>query len=331
MSETTDFAAEWKAVEAELDSGVKPEDIKPEVEAEPEAEAAEEPVKPEPQETEPAVAIPENREEQRKTLAALAERLGLHVSEARVEPAERIKWRQEKAAEKAALKAERERFEAERQSHAGLAGKAETAIKLIEDGEVDEALKALFGKGLEDLNKIEIGKLQGRDPRVTRLEKELAKEREEKARIAREAEERSAKEAQARGRQEYVANLSKALSAVAEFKPIADDPELVERVVQLQEQAYDPDDDSTIPADVAARAVLQEVRQRYERLSKLFGAPAASVPEIAPQGGSTPAKRAVKNRTVPQNKASTASPQTRSLSDDEWWKMAKEAMAAADG
>jgi hypothetical protein len=326
MSE--DLLAEWKEIETRLDAGETPEQVaaKPE---EPVTEtAAEEPAaEPEPSKPEPVAA--DDREAKRKQLSELAESLGLHVSEARVEPAERIKWRQEKAAEKAALKADRERFEAERQAHAGLAGKAEQASKLLDDGEADEALRLLFGKGLEDLNRIEVDKIRGRDPRVTKLEKELRAKEERLVKAEQERAEKEARETRTKQRSVYVGSLSKALSGVDEFKAFAAIPDFAERIVAIQEQAYDPDDDTTIPADVAARAVMSELRNQYAILSKAFGSPVTSEPESPVQEGSNPAKRSVKQRTVPQTKVSRAAGPGRTLTDQEWHEIAMKEMKAA--
>lgn len=349
--------AEFRAIEAELDAGKSIEEVtapratqEPETtdDAAPEEGDETEPTEPteetaneedqaegdEGQQTEGLLAkLPSDRESRVKLLNELATALGYHVDGNQVAVQERIKWRQEKQQEKAAIRQAREALEADRAQLASLAGKAEKAVELFNDGEPEEALRLLFGKGLDEANKLEVEKLRGKDPRVTKLERQLREKEEREQKLLQEQREREHTEQRRAAHQAYADRLAGAFKQHKEFSALAEFPELIERVIELQIRNQDPDDGSTITAEEAARYVVEEERERHTKRSKLFGAQATSTPEtsseVAPRDGSVPAKRAVKHRTVPQSKASRASGQSRTLSDSEFYKVGAQALEKA--
>jgi hypothetical protein len=341
-----------KAAEIEASAEKAPADgtqqSEPAAETEPETEEqTEEPEKAETESEEkpkPAVsAIPEDREAQRKLLTELTQKLGLILNEARVEPADWVKHRQEKRAAREKLEQREQALTTREGEFSKSIESYEAAKKAAASGDYDAFLKATIGMDLTEVNRRHVDGMRGRDPELEREKEFLRKERERIETERKEVDTKRREEREAEQRRAYVAQVHEhfakheqpPLQRLAEVGKRR--PELIGMIVAEQERAYDPDDGQTITADQAAELVLGRLRRDYDALAEIFGSRPASQAEVTQQQASgqpqEPAKRAAKNRTVPQRKASGASAPGRSMSDEEFFRIAKAEMekaAAAD-
>lgn len=276
--------------------------------------------------------LPSDAAEQRKLLGELAKQLGLHVAEARVEPAERAKWREEKRQEKAALQARIAEFERVQGEFGERRARHDKALSAWESGDPDGALRELFGAGLEEANKRFVEGMKGRDPELEREKAWLKAEREKIETERKAADKARAEQTRLEQRTAYVRDVGRFLSEQSDptIKAFASDPRMLEQIVAVQERTYDPEDGSVMSPVEAAQVVASEARRAYEALHKVFGVPATSTPESAPKAeaprdGSAPAKRRVPS--VSNKRANGAN------AEADWRRMALqelEAAAAAD-
>lgn len=246
----------------------------------------------------------------------------------KVTPEERANFRREKAKWREKRDAEVAQFRRELTEAKQKYGKLEEAAALFDAGDPIGAVEKLTGEKWNDVQKKAAARVKGADPRVDKLERELAAEREARAKAEAERAEREQKEAYSRERTQWMAGLKEELET-SEDETIAKLAQsklgFLDHVFQFQEQEYDPDDGATLTAAEAAERALPHWRSMYEELCEVFGDRPASKAEGSSNGaahrkGSTSAKPGGKPpTTLSQRKAAEASPPEPKEFDEKKW------------
>lgn len=263
-----------------------------------ETPATEQPAAPVAETTEtaaPELSPAEEGNDDRAKLVELAKKLGYELEEKKLGPQDYIRARQEKRRLKQEFAERQKALDEERGALGSKVERLSKALELYERGDIDDAVRSVFGVDLEALNSVEIEKAKGRDPSVRKLERELKELREQTAKREREAAERAEAERLTATREQnkraYTERLSGALAKSEEFAPYASAPGFVEEIIRIQEAEWDEDEGTTIGADVAARSVLARMREQYETLSKLFGSQVSAKSESPIPAGKKPAPK----------------------------------------
>lgn len=270
----------------------------------------------------------------RAELEKLAKELGLKIDDRGVTPKDRAEFRAEKRKWHESQKQRESAFTEQVRAAWSVLEPLAKAKEAAEKGDVDGALKAIFGKDFGELTESEVEKLRDPTQREMRALKKQIQERDEreaKARADAEAQERAA--AQERERQRYMAELAhgltksedEAISRAAANGRVG--KHFAYLVMSEQESAFDGHD--TISAEDAAELARDKLRADYEALQEIFGDRDASNPEShadgsagVGRGNGTPAKAGGKKppTTLPKRRAAEASAPGRQLSESEWTK-----------
>ncbi len=191
------------------------------------------------------------------------------------------------------------------------------AKALFDAGDYDAALAAAFGVDSVEYQRKMISQRVGRDPEVARLEAELKRDREERAR------EREQWEAAQRERSEqaliadYQSRLQNELTGSDDpwIAHHAARPQFVESVFEVLRANYDPATNASVPVHVAAEHVRDQIQASIQQwqLSQPGQAPAKSV-----QAAAMPAKPPVRPaRTLKQTGAAEATGAPVKLSSED--------------
>lgn len=287
----SDFEDQWaaatKLAEQYEQTGEFPASNETETEAEEPAisapaeptKTAEKPAKPAPAKPakDPAKPDQQNEEDRNEGVISVAERAKWR--------AEKRAWREQKAAEQAAI--EKAKQEAEQSTK-----KWRDAEEIWKRGDPEGAIQTAFGKPFAEFAKDVMAKAQGKDPRLVReLEELKAKQAEREAREA-EAQKR-AQLAAAQVQQERAAAAYVQNQVIPEMKQLegaehlAEVPVFVQAVVQEQRAAYDPDTKETITIAEAVEAAKAKFLPVYQTLQRVFG----DQPASAAEGAKAPANR----------------------------------------
>jgi hypothetical protein len=246
-----------------------------------------------------------------------------------VTPSERVAFREEKRKWREKRDQEQARFNAVLNEARTKFGPLEEAKALLDAGDPIGATEKLTGLKWNDLQKEAVKRVKGMDPRVEKLERELAAERErrEKFEAERQAREQAAEEA--RVKSEWMTGLKTELGAAEdEIGALAQHPKLgfLEDVYAVQAREYDPDTGETLSAREAAEQVIENWRSLFEDLSEVFGDRPASKAEGSRNGaahrkGSISAKPGERKppTTLSQRKTAEASPPEPAEFDEKRW------------
>jgi hypothetical protein len=185
------------------------------------------------------------------------------------------------------------------------------AKQLAEKGDLAGAIQSAFGLDVSEFNKKLIRSLHGEassDPKVEKLEKELAAMRAERQQELERQQQAQREQQLAQQREAYKKTIASEIaeSGDAQLARFAKKPNFVEHVLTILRQNYDRETDTSIPiveaADMARQAILDE-------FGDVFGEPRdADDSAESVRGGSIPAKAVVKTtKTLSQRGAAEAS------------------------
>lgn len=332
------FADRFETKLAELEGAPKlrkpPQPVQPEKgTAEPEKPAAPAPEKP----------APDAREAELGQLKSLAVKLGFKFDDAAVTVADRADWRQAKARQEAALKAERDKLEKERAefstTHAERLKKAEALTDALERNDPDAYAQAAGFKDWNDFNGSWLQRLS--DPNykeMARIRKELDERKAKEEKDAKEAEERKEGETKAQARRQYMQSLSEQCKASANpiAQAMAEDPVFLNDVFRIQSENWDEERQQTCTVEEAIErstrggkfTIKDTLRALKERLDKAFPNEAAAVAAETAKPGKKPAP---KTAVTPVNTTpGSGAPKTPGqMSKEEWRAYARKRLEEA--
>lgn len=220
------------------------------------------------------------------------------------------------------------------------------ARKAWDSGDIESAIKHAFGADLESFSEMAVKHKLGQDPEVVAL-KRWKSEQEQAAKDRADAEAKAlAEQTTAAQRREYCTALASELkTAGATFAAAVDAfPDLAERVMRIQLDAYNKSGDE-LSAEDAAGQLIQNLRPFLEKWSKILGPMGAEATPKPPSSVETAIESQDTDRTgkssanerrfVAKKKAQPAPPVPDSdLSEDEKlsrWKKRLVVAAREDG
>jgi len=281
---------------------------------------------------EPAAADKNIRE-----LEALAEKHGFKVNGNRIEPAERVAFREEKRKAREQLQREQAAFQARMQEEGsktqGSSVKFQAFEKALADGDVDGLAKTAGFKDWRELvNDYTRRSASPEYKRIKELEEQtqrIAAEREQEKQRAESERQSSAKSQQISTYKSGMADTMK--EAGGELEKMAGDPEIIDLLYQVANEHYratgeEPDITELVETPsrwLGGKTPLDLLRHKWEALSAIFGDRPAKVE--TPQGdarrsGSSPRSKEPNRvpKTVSQRNAAEASGPTDFKSDKEF-------------
>lgn len=198
----------------------------------------------------------------------------------------------------------------------------ESLLQKAERGDEDavdavvEFVEKASKKKFNDIAKLHLDRKLGKqvDPEVAALKQELKAEKE--ARLAREKQEEEAREHQSRTQQigRHLAFLNQTLAQHADpaVAALVSTKEGMRAIFEAQRDHYNPQTNTTLSAEQAAKFVLDQKRKELEPWQRVLGggsrpAPALPAPAPAPTPRATPLRQS----------ASASGPGGRALSDNE--------------
>ncbi len=204
----------------------------------------------------------------------------------------------------------------------------------FDDGDYQKAHELAFGMDVNEFQKRALRQKQGEDPKVAKLERELAEERR-----VRETDSRQKQEAeQARA---YAAAEAGHLKDIAEELSSSDDPvmasagklpDFAAQVLEIQRDHFDRQTKSTIPIITAAEMALEKFREAHDRWAAVFAsldqgdipeqssdraAPARTAAQKTAKSKAAPTAPARPKRSLTQSTATEAAGPGRALTPDE--------------
>lgn len=271
-----------------------------------------------------------------RELEALAAKHGFKVNGNRIEPAERVAFREEKAKARAAIQRDRDQFQAlmreEGAKHQGSAAKFQAFEKALEARDVDGLAKAAGFKDFRALLDDHTKQLASPEyRRIQELEKRdrEREERDQSERQRREQEQQTANQAQQI--QAYKVSLAETMKDNGgQLEKMAADPELVDLMYQVANAHYratgeEPDIAELIETPsrmLGNKTPLDLLRSKWEALNAIFSdrpAKDEASSEAARRSGSSPRSKEPRvPKTVSQRNAAEASGPTEFKSDKEF-------------
>jgi len=272
-------------------------------------------------------------------LKALATKHGLVLEDGKVTTGERVRLRQEHQGRQRMLE------DREREAQA----KLEQATKAFEDrfkfaDEVSEFRstrdfqKLAKSLGYDNWDKLQEEVIaQNTDPHYRKLREledwKTQQERTNQERLQREEMQRQESN-RVEAQRAYTTRLSNEMAGSKDplVASMADDPSFIQAIFKIQQEHYNPVDDSTVTPEQAASMAMRgaakpvrlELEALYKRLHKVFGA--AGEPKPEPAAG-TVAKPKPKTDAIPAPRASKVTKHDPSSRD--WFRMAEEQMKQA--
>ncbi len=262
------------------------------------AEAKQEEPEPEPdEEKEPPPAAKDESEDdadKRAQLHAIAKELGLKVDDRGVSKRERAEFREFKRETRQALSQREQQLQQHEAHLRQLAAPLTTAIKAVQEGDYDAAMRELGRlvkdeelerEGLNGATKKYLRRAQGEDPRVDQLLREQREYQRREAERQREEAERHAHAQQEAQQAQYLNGLSHELSQAGDerVKVLAASPAFVRQVFAVQQREWDGAE--TCTAEDAAVEVLDGLRKTYDLLDSVFGGRDTLNPEDSDRSG----------------------------------------------
>lgn len=157
--------------------------------------------------------------------------------------------------------------------HAGLQPLI-AAKEAFDDGDYQKAHELAFGLDVNEFQKRALRQKQGEDPKVAKLEREIAEER----RLRTEAAEQKAAAERARAAQEaevrYIADLAEEVATLddEQLARAAKVSGFADQILEIQRDHFDPHTKTTLPTVTAAEMALDKFREAYERWTPVFAA-----------------------------------------------------------
>jgi hypothetical protein len=220
-------------------------------------------------------------------------------------------WRAESKKQRAEVQAkvsEVERQKAElRDIHGRLMAEYQTmhdARKALQDGDLDAAFQKFAGVDFNTFSRNHLRQSTapsvGKDPAFQALQRELAEVRRENQEHRQRMQEQASQAQKERAQREYVADMIDTLEASDDQRIVkaARRPKFQQKIIEIQQQHWDPTTEWTLPHEEAAQMALQELESEW---GEVFGG-SASRPE--PRGES---------RTQPARAATPAKPTARAV------------------
>jgi hypothetical protein len=285
-------------------------------------------------ESKPETEAPKN--EKRAQLEALAKELGYSLDANAVTVNERVKWRDEKRKEKAAIAAERQKVD-QYKAEADKAlterfGRAAQAIEAFDKGDFDGVAAALAGEklGWKELQGKALQRLQSPEHRRIRELEEKEAQREREAHEAKQAsEQQAAQAARAQAEQQYRTSLTAEMGASErqEIKALSKLPMFVSAIMEIQGEAYRRGDELPTPEQALSMPyggspLIDNARALWQSLNEAFGTPAPSTQEAASAAGNRSAEDSArtgkKPKNVPRTGATEVSEQKKGF-DKAYW------------
>lgn len=272
----------------------------PKADAEPDAapEAKADPAAKAPKATK-ADKEPDPKTDKRDQLRALATELGLALEDGKVTTTERVKLREERRANLAAInKAEQDaiaKVQAARAEWEPKIGKVEAFEAAVKAGDYDALAKLA---GFDDWNKLQDDQIQRlADPnykRVRELEERLKREDEEKARARAEAERSQATQAELQAQANHKRQLQQVMAESHEplVKAMHDVPNFINAVFNVQRRVWQESGGrDVLTAEGALKwkppegglSLWEELESFHKRVNGIFGAKAAPPPAGTPE------------------------------------------------
>jgi hypothetical protein len=263
-------------------------------EPEPEAEATEDKgKKPKAKRTEAKPDAPSGEIEQ---LRALATKLGMSLEDGKVTTTERVKLREEKRANLQAISQARQNAIAEVQKMREEIAPRITRAQAFEEAVASGDFNAIAQHaGFKDWNEMQEDQLKkAADPNYRKLldlESQLKAEKAEKEKAREQAEQQERTHAQIRAQNQYKSQLSARMVSSQDplVKAMADMPNFVNAVFNVQNATWDGSSDAMTPEHAirhsvnGAPSLLNEMKTLYERLAPVFAPKAAAAaPPVAP-------------------------------------------------
>lgn len=274
--------------------------------------------------------------EKRAQFDALAKELGFSVDANAVTVNERVKWREEKRREKAAMAAERQavdRYKAEAdQTLTGKYGRAATALECFEKGDFDGVASALAGEKVswKDLQGKAMQRLLSPEHRRIRELEEREAERERAAQREREAATEQSRRAEiVEAQQQHRSMLTQEMgsSENSTLKALAKQPMFVQAIMEIQGDCYRrgdslPTPEQALSMNYGGAPLIDNARALWQSLCEAFGTPAPSPQEADKKAGNRSAEDSArtgrKPKTVTRNGATEVS-ETAKKFDLRYW------------
>lgn len=317
---------------------------KPEKDEEPEADADEEDEESDEEEKKPAKKEPAD---DLAKLEKLAKKLGMKLENGAVTVEERAGFR----AEKRKWRERRDAEEADFNNRIASANKRFNpflaAERAVNEGDFDAALVALGLKGgLTEANEKFIEQASGKDPRVSKLEQELARERAERVERERQAQEAQRASEQERADRDALAEIGSELAEHNVYGPLAKNEWFLQGVLKVIKDNWDGYE--TLTSEQAAAEHLQLLRKNvrakmaYDAMRLVFEAssprdrgaktrePSSDDDEDVDRSNETSARPGKKpTKSLPRRKAAEAGARREFKNEQEWSRWAAGLMSGA--
>ena len=236
-------------------------------------------------------------------LAALAKKLGFEIDAGKVTVAERARLREQKRQLSAQISQQEQsltaKFQTAYQQLSGELADAREVRRVLSELNPDEIARVAGFKTYDEYQAAMLAKAT--DPNYKRIrELELRDQQREEQRLQAEAQQRTAQaqQQQAQREQTYISELSNLMKASKNpvVAGLHDDPRFVRTVMEIQRENYDKETRSTLSPEQAIkvglrgaqRALEDEMRQVYDRLHRVFGAPVGTPTVISPDANPPP-------------------------------------------
>jgi hypothetical protein len=224
-------------------------------------------------------------------LRALATKLGMSLEDGKVTTTERVKLREEKRANLQAISQARQNAIAEVQKMREEIAPRITRAQAFEEAVASGDFNAIAQHaGFKDWNEMQEDQLKkAADPNYRKLldlESQLKAEKAEKEKAREQAEQQERTHAQIRAQNQYKSQLSARMVSSQDplVKAMADMPNFVNAVFNVQNATWDGSSDAMTPEHAirhsvnGAPSLLNEMKTLYERLAPVFAPKAAPAP-----------------------------------------------------
>lgn len=250
--------------------------------------------------------------------AALELALGVKPDALRINSARWADFRKAQTEAKRQDQARQQRLEAAARQLEEQYGPLVEAKRAYEAEEYEQAFRLAFGDDVNAFQRKLLGKFHGKNPEVEALKRELRERDEREARARQETAEREAQAEADRAYREEFAKLQSALTSLpdSELAELSRQTGFVQRVVQVLQQHYDPETNTSLPVAEAAGIVRDEI---LERFAPVFTRRTGALPESPDRAGTKPARQAtsVAQPSLSQRGAQGVSEPGAPLSDGE--------------
>lgn len=284
----------------------------------------------------PAPTEAEAKAAELEQLKAKIKEFGYDFDDTKISYQERIKFRDEKRRERAAVEAyvakRRSEIDAEAESHKTRLSRAQAIDAAVEAADYETLAQLTGHKSWNELQDVVIKKLA--DPNYRELQ-ELKRKQAERERVDAETKQRAEQEARnsaiQRAQDAHRAELSLIMRNSSDplVREMHDDPNFVNAVFIIQQENWDgrttvsPEKAIKMAARGRANALGTELEQLYKRLHRVYGQPAAPTPAPDEAAGKKPAAPAPKKspgKTGVVSASAEAAPNKKDWESEEEWR-----------